>query len=127
MGEARRSGKYPEKALSAAMVRSVTDPGMYSDGNCLYLVVDESGAKRWILRTTVHGKRRDVGLGGLSVVSLAEARDKALKLRKVARDGGDPIAERRKERRVVPVFRVAAGTLHESLKKSFRNDKPSAQ
>ena len=42
------SGKYTEKALSAAMVRNIAEPGMYADGNCLYLIVEESGAKHWI-------------------------------------------------------------------------------
>ncbi len=46
-----------------------------ADGNGLYLVVDPSGAKRWVLRVVSMGKRCDLGLGGLSVVTLAEARD----------------------------------------------------
>ena len=50
---------------------------MYGDGNGLYLRVDRSGATRWILRTMVQGKRRDLGLGSLSLTSLAEARVKA--------------------------------------------------
>jgi len=35
------NGKRPEKALSAAFVRSVTEPGFYADGNCLNLAVDK--------------------------------------------------------------------------------------
>src|SRR6266581_9676462 len=96
--------KYPEKALSATKVRNVIQPGRYADGNSLYLVVDPSGAKRWVLRTLIHGKRCDIGLGGLSLVSLAEAREEAIKLRKIARAGGDPLAERRRERRILPNF-----------------------
>jgi len=33
-----------------------------------------------------------MGLGGLSLVTLAEAREKALAYRKLARDGGDPFS-----------------------------------
>ena len=119
--------KYPEKALSATKVRNIAKPGRYADGNGLYLVVDPSRAKRWILRTLVHGKRCDLGLGGLSVVSLAEAREEALKLRKIARAGGDPLAARRKERRTVPTFEQAARQVHAEHSKAFRNGKHAAQ
>ena len=47
-------------------IHAVGRPGFYADGNGLYLRVDGSGAKRWILRTVVQGKRRDVGLGSCS-------------------------------------------------------------
>ncbi|MEH6726403.1 MAG: integrase arm-type DNA-binding domain-containing protein, partial [Hyphomicrobiales bacterium] len=47
---AKRTGSHPDKALSALKVRQVTKPGKYADGNGLYLVVDGSGAKRWLLR-----------------------------------------------------------------------------
>ena len=73
----KAKGRHPEKALSAVRVRAIKEPGRYTDGNGLYLVVDRSGAKRWMLRTVVHGKRCDIGLGGLRLVSLAEAREAA--------------------------------------------------
>ncbi|WP_306262978.1 Arm DNA-binding domain-containing protein [Pararhizobium sp. IMCC21322] len=85
-------------------VRQVAKPGKYADGNGLYLVVDTSGAKLWLLRLMVRGRRRDMGLGGLSLVSLAEARDLAIKYRKVARSGDDPVEERQIEMRVAPTF-----------------------
>ena len=81
-------GRHPDKALSAVRVRALKEPGRHADGNGLYLVVEPSGAKRWVLRTVVRGRRRDIGLDGLSLVPLAEAREKALALRKVAREGG---------------------------------------
>src|SRR3954453_4991569 len=98
----KAKGRHPEKTLSAVKVRNLSNPGRYADGNGLYLVVDPSGAKRWLLRTVVRGKRCDIGLGGLGLVSLAEAREKALQFRKIARDGGDPVAERRNARAAVP-------------------------
>ncbi len=58
--------------LSAAFVRTVTAHGVYSDGNGLTLRVDRSG-KRWVQRLTINGKRRNIGLGGYCLVSLAEA------------------------------------------------------
>lgn len=78
----QKSGKRPDKALSAIEVRQAKTPGRYADGNGLYPVVDPSGAKRWLLRIIVQGRRRDIGLGGTSIISLADARETALAYRK---------------------------------------------
>ena len=104
--------QHPHQALSAARIRAVKDPGRYADGNGLYLIVEPSGAKRWLLRTMVRGKRCDIGLGGLKVVSLAEAREKAASYRKLARNGGDPLEERRRQQLTVPTFAEAARRVH---------------
>ncbi len=90
----KRKGQHPSEALTGHFVHTVQVPGFYSDGNGLYLRVDTSGSKRWVLRTVVQGSRRDVGLGGFSYTSLAEARARARILRKIAREGGDPLAAR---------------------------------
>ncbi|SRR5713101_2571708 len=91
----RTSKKHPDKALSVLGIRAIERPGRYADGNGLYLKVDASGAKRWELRTVVRGKRCDIGLGGLKAVTLAEAREEARKYRAIARNDGDPLAEKR--------------------------------
>lgn len=122
-----KTGKHPDKALSAVQVRQLKEPGRYADGNGLYLVVDPSGAKRWLLRTVVQGKRRDIGLGGVSLVSLAEAREKALAYRKLARQGGDPLAEKRLAKKVVPTFSEAAETVYAEHKASWSNGKHQQQ
>ena len=96
-------GQHPHKALSAAFVRSVAQAGRYCDGNGLYLHVDPSGARRSVQRLVIRGTPRTLGLGGYAVVSLAEARDVALVNRKLARTGGDPLAERR-HARGIPTF-----------------------
>ncbi|MBI2827669.1 MAG: integrase arm-type DNA-binding domain-containing protein [Acidobacteria bacterium] len=119
-------GRHPDKRLTAVRVRSAS-PGRYADGNGLYLVVDPSGARRWVLRTVVKGKRCDLGLGGLLLVSLAEAREEATRLRRMARKGGDPLAERRQARRAVPTFKDAAKKVHEAHAATFRNAKHKAQ
>ena len=75
-------------ALAGAHQHDQTQRPLRRDGNGLYLIVDEAGAKRWLLRTVVHGRRRDLGLGSLRLVSLAEAREKARHYRKIAREGG---------------------------------------
>ena len=76
--------------LSASKARSVTRPGRYSDSNGLHLFVTKAGRKSWVLRATVDGKRRDMGLGGFPDVSLTEARTRAARYRTAIADGTDP-------------------------------------
>ena len=52
-------------------------PGKYEDGGGLRLVVSPSGARKWVFRFTINGRRREMGLGSFPDVSLAEAREKA--------------------------------------------------
>lgn len=122
----RKSGRHPEKALSAAFVRTVKEPGKYLDGNGLVLVVDPSGARRWVQRLVIRGKRREMGLGPVSLVPLAEARETALHNRKVARAGGDPLAEKRQGQSVLS-FEEAAREVHKLNAPSWRNKKHAAQ
>ena len=60
----KRKGRHPEKGADSGASARRQKPGRYTDGNGLHLVVDPSGAKRWVLRTMVQGVRRDIGLGG---------------------------------------------------------------
>ena len=120
-------GKHPEKALNAKRVANLSVPGRYGDGNGLYLVVDKSGAKRWVLRTVVRGRRRDMGLGGVRTVSLADARLLAQGYRGVARGGGDPLANRKEATASIPSFEEAALKVHEGLRPSWKNPKHADQ
>ncbi|WP_075221170.1 tyrosine-type recombinase/integrase [Acuticoccus yangtzensis] len=116
-------GPHPQRRLTAAHVRRA-GPGRHSDGNGLYLEVDPSGARRWTLRTVVHGRRRDIGLGSASIVSLADARTAAQHLRAVARSGGNPITERDKGRAPAVTFADAACSVHaEHIVPNSRNGK----
>jgi len=110
--------KIVHNALSPLKIKALTRAGRYADGNGLYLVVDDGGAKRWVLRTLVHGKRRDMGLGSLQLVALPEARKRAAANRLIARDGGDPIAQRRQANRAVLTFKEAAEAVHASHSKA---------
>jgi integrase len=87
------------------------------DGAGLFLVVKPSGAKAWMLRLQVAGKRHDVGLGGFPAVSLKEAREKAAMLRQQARAGINPIEEREAARREREAARKAA---EEAQTRTFR-------
>jgi hypothetical protein len=115
------TGAHPHKKLSPPAVAALTKPGRYSDGNGLYLVVSPTGNKKWILRTVVQGRRTDIGLGGISTTTLAKARKKAAELREIARDGGNPLEERRKANRNVPTFKEAAKLVHEDNKTTWKN------
>ena len=112
-------GRHPYKRLSAAFVRSAP-PGRHCDGNGLYLYVQPSGARSWVQRLVIRGRRRDFGLGSAQLVSLAEAREKARANRKLAREGGDPLAERRRARDM-PSFAEAAERILEQKRAGWRN------
>ena len=129
MREATRR-RHPQKALTARAVQTATAGERLrriADGGGLYLLVVPGGSKSWVLRTVVKGKRCDIGLGGVSLVSLKEAREHALRLRKIARAGGDPLAERRQERRTVPTFEAAATQVHAAHAPTFKNQKHRKQ
>ncbi len=112
-------GRHPQKALSAAFVRSAP-PGRHADGNGLYLFVQPSGTRSWIQRLLIRGRRRELGLGSVALVPLAEAREKALANRKLARQGGDPLAEKRRSQ-AVPTFAEAAARVLEQKRAGWRN------
>lgn len=113
--------------LSAMRIKALTEPGRYTDGDGLMLIVKESGAKSWMLRVRIEGERRDIGLGSLKVMTLAEARLKAIELRRDIARGIDPIAEKKKVVDTVPTFRDAAHLLHAEHKASWKNGKHQAQ
>ena len=118
-------GRHPYKALSAAFIRTAL-PGRHADGNGLYLYVQPSGTRSWIQRLVIRGRRRELGLGSVALVSLAEAREKARANRKLAREGGDPLAEKRRAKGV-PSFAEAAAKVIERKKAGWRNPRQAAQ
>lgn len=87
-----------QKALTARFVETVTVPGKYFDGQGLFLRVQPSGARAWVQRITIRGKRCELGLGSPPAVTLSSARKLALENRGKAMIGGDPLQERRDAR-----------------------------
>jgi hypothetical protein len=81
--------------LSIKTVAAVREQGYYADGAGLYLQVSKWGTKSWIFRYQRLGKTRDMGLGPIHTVTLAEARDKAMACRKLLLDGTDPLEARK--------------------------------
>ena len=108
----KRRGRHPDKALSAAFIRSAP-PGRHADGNGLYLFVQPTGTRSWIQRLVIRGRRREMGLGAAGLVSLAEARELALANRKLARSGGDPLADKRRAEGVLTFTEAARRVLEQ--------------
>lgn len=124
----------PKRAreLSALEVRRITRPGMHTVGGVagLMVQVQDSGAKSWVLRISVGGKRRHLGLGPFPEVTLAHARDEARRIKAQVRQGVDPIAERRAAQNALRAahtraltFAQAARRCHGAKAGEFRNAK----
>ncbi len=112
--------------LTALQVKNAK-PGRHADGKGLYLFVKPTGAKSWVLRVQGDGRRRDFGLGPVDLVSLQDARDKAIEGRKLVRKGLDPSLEWKRVQCVIPTFEVAARKYHENIEGGWKNDKHGKQ
>jgi len=128
----------PRKAreLSPLEVRRLVTPGRWSVGGIdgLALQVTATGARSWVLRVSVAGKQREMGLGSFPTVSLAEAREQARSKRAQVRAGEDPLATRQaalaqlvEERRLLKTFKTAAEEYIHQHEKSWKNAKHAAQ
>jgi integrase len=134
------SGK---KGFTAVSVRAAP-PGRHADADCkgLYLDADESGARRWLFRFQLDGKRREMGLGsaGRDGVSLADARRLAGEARQLVLAGRDPLEARREAEEAAeaaeaarvaeearPTFGAVADALIETMRPSWRNLKHGRQ
>ncbi len=116
--------------LSATAINHLNAPGWYGDGGGLYLEVDKNGRKRWAMRLTINGKRRDFGLGPLHKVSLAQARETAAGYRAKAYRGIDPTAHKRKNEPPIataPTFRQAAEQVYRQRAQGWSNGKHTSQ
>jgi hypothetical protein len=105
-------------------------PGRYGDGGGLYLVVSDTGARKWAFRFSFAGKVTEMGLGPAADVSLAAARQSASAARKVLVDGRNPIEARRENAKALapkPTFGECADALLEAKSSEWRNDKHRAQ
>jgi integrase len=109
--------------LSARGVTTIAKPGRHSDGGGLYLVVDKSGAKRWVFLYRRDGVLREMGLGGLKAVSLARARELAGEARANLQAGVDPIAAKKSAPVNIPTFGEEADDFIDAMAPQFRNAK----
>ena len=120
--------------LSARSVATASKPGYHSDGNGLYLQVSPTGTKSWILRYSLDRRAREMGLGPLTLVSLAEARQASLTARKLLREGVDPTEERARARQARQLhqarsvtFEMCAEAYIEAHAPGWRNAKHAEQ
>jgi integrase len=107
--------------LSPAKVRSVSKPGMHADGGNLWLHVSPTGVKSWIFRYMLHGRSRDMGIGPLHTVGLAEARERARVARQLVLDAVDPIEHRNADREAKRVAVASAVTFETAATQYIRS------
>jgi len=101
-------------------------PGRHGDGDGLALVVSDTGARKWVLRYQLAGRRRDMGLGPFPAISLSAARAAAASARAIAAQGIDPLAARQSEKkaaRPVPLFEEIARDVVAEAQKRTSNEK----
>jgi integrase len=120
--------------LNALAVSRASKPGFHCDGDGLYLQVTRSGARTWVYRFMLQGKAREMGLGPLRDVPLAEARKRATECRRLRSAGTDPIEARIAQRKEAALeaarsktFKECAATYIQDHSASWRNAKHRAQ
>jgi integrase len=122
-------------SLSGKLTKKLVEnlgAGRHGDGNGLYLVVDPSRARRWIVRVVVKGQknkrggplRTDFGLGSAYLVTLPQARDRALEYRRMAKQGLNPRFNARQE---IPTFEEIALQVHIDRMPTWKNAKHGQQ
>jgi integrase len=126
------------KRLSAKAVQNAkamgSIPRFLPDGGGLYLQVSATGTKSWMFRYSINGRERQMGLGSLEAVDLADARQVAADCRRLRSQGVDPIEHRDEQRAAARLaaassmtFNECAAAYIESKKAGWRNAKHAAQ
>ncbi len=124
--------------LSAVAVKNASKPGLYGDGNGLYLNVGPTGGKSWLFRFMLSGKAREMGLGPVHTIGLADARERAKEARKLRLDGVDPLDAREQARAAkaaeaaakaaaLVTFKSAAESYIRDNKAAWKNEKHAWQ
>jgi len=119
------------KELSALDIKRLSKPGRHATGciSGLLIVVKDSGAKSWMLRTMIGNRRCSIGLGPYPEISLSEARNKARGYKQNIREGTDPLAEKRRIKASLTrqngriTFIEVARLCHEKKMEGFKNAK----
>jgi integrase len=114
------------KLTATAVKAALNKSGRHSDGDGLILAVGAGGNGSWMVRVQKDGKRRDIGLGAASKVTLSQARVRAAEARAQVEAGLDPVAQRRKAAGI-PTFREVAAQVHAEHKKGWKNGKHQDQ
>jgi integrase len=120
--------------LTNSKIQKLNEPCRLGDGNCLWLQVSRWGTKSWIVRYWRGGRERNYGLGPYPLISLTDARKKALTIRRQLFDGRDPVAERKAARvaarleaaRTISFGKVARDYI-EAHRPSWKSDRHAKQ
>ena len=122
------------KRLTTVKVNALRKPGLFADGDGLYLQITPTGSKSWVFRYKSNGRARDMGLGPISAVNLAQARQKAAECRQQRSAGKDPlehvrppVADARAAVAQRTTFREAAEQLLAAHELGWRNPKHRQQ
>jgi integrase len=122
------------RKITALQVAKLTKPGRYAVGEGAYLQISQWGTKAWIFRYQRDGQQRHMGLGPASLITMAEARDKAREARRALLDGGDPLTAKRQRRAQARLqaatgvtFKQAAERMMASHGAAWRNPKHRQQ
>ncbi len=121
-----RKPKGPQLSnrLTAKFCAAITQPGMYADGATLYLDWRSPTSRSWVQRLLVKRKPTRLGLGSYPMRSLAQARADAAYNRKIAREGGDPLFEKRAA--MMPTFSECAERVIELYAEGWKESGKSA-
>lgn len=119
---ARATNQLTVKAIAA-----LREPGMHADGAGLYLKVDQTLNRRWVLIYFWHGKRREMGLGSAETVTLAAARQAAASARQMVAGGIDPIGARKLQTGSAVTFRDFAELVIVDLTPGWKSPKTDGQ
>lgn len=124
------------KELSALEIGRLVKPGLHFVGGVagLALQVTALGARSWILRVMIGGKRREMGLGGFPDVTLAGAKESARAARVKIKEGIDPIEDAKSKRSALFALRASSTTFSEAasayiavMEAEWTNDKHASQ
>ncbi|MDX3908209.1 MAG: integrase arm-type DNA-binding domain-containing protein [Sphingobium sp.] len=118
------------RRLSVKSIQAESRPGVHSDGDGLYMRVRDTGTKSWLYIGMLNRCRREIGLGSVRDVSLAQAREKARELRYAFRAGVDPVVEKKRAKaaeRPIQTFGEFADALLNDIEDGFRNEKHRKQ
>ena len=116
------------KPLTANFVKNIAIAGKYYDGGGfgLFLRVDEGGYKRWVQRVRIDGKQSDLGLGAPPLVTLSEARQKALENKRQILSGINPMYSKPKNVKKM-LFSEAVQGKFEQRRSEFKSEKHAKQ
>ncbi|WP_375667827.1 MULTISPECIES: tyrosine-type recombinase/integrase [unclassified Bartonella] len=109
--------------LSALLVKS-SPQGKYCDGAGLWLNVRKDNTRSWFFRYTHHNKRREMGLGPVTKLSLKEARELSRYYSDILKEGNDPIVFREQTilKQQSNIFQEIAKAAFESKKAELKNE-----